>query len=593
MPGAETFEQIVQQQGEALTQALISQAKNSRVTLPAELARRIGTAVLTGGAANKDFVTLRDLFHERPPLTLVAFDTPGVHDYVFRVRRPVDLAGGSHLVAAFTHQSAREAGICSVYEILSQSGLPAGVLIFAGGGKGLAIVPTHRAADLRFAIEAVLANKTHGDLKTVTAELSVWPEDLGPAPAGVATGTRAATRYAAAVSVLMARLARERSHGERFGETVEPTARRCAACRRRPGTKERSAAGEWICDSCVVRRDLGGKLKRSVDEAKTFEQLVSDEDHRLAVLYADGANVGVAFQQIDSMARHRALSSAVEAAFDVAVEKVREGLRDEEERLLCQVPIRGGDDAIVILPARKALGAARTLVRAVESAFDLNGNALLRDAFCAAPKDLRRGVERFGVGVGIVFADRHFPVGFLVHYAEELLRSAKGLVHGGTATSGSIRSAVDYLVLESGNPLSESIERLRDAHFRVEPRGREPGLRLTERPFSTDALERVIRDAEALRKVEPSQLFALRQELLRGFALSRNFWRYQHARAKDDSGWTLYRKAYGVGLAEVDQLLWRDAVPAGGADPWKSTSVLDALEILDLIPVSATVGRDE
>ncbi len=597
MPEAGTFEQIVHQQAAALTAALAAEAESAGVALPAGLAERLGREVVSGEPAAADCRAVRDRFRGSPPLALVAFDTPGVHDYVFRVRRPVDVAGGSHLVAAFTDPNgAGKASICPVQEVLRREGHHEGALVFAGGGRGLAVVAAQRAAALRSRIEAVLADATKEDLRTVTAELPVWPEDLGPGPAPPAAGAgaaaRATSRYAAAVSVLMGRLARERSRSERFGETIDAKAPRCSACRRRVGTEPRQKTAERICAACAARRDLGGTLKRNADEAKTFQDLVAEDDPRLALLYADGANVGAAFQEIDSMARHRALSEAVEGAFDDAVRRIveREELKDAEERQLYQKPIRGGDDAILILPARFAFEAAVQLVRSVERGFDLGHNPLLRDALDGAPPVLRRSVEGFGVGVGLVFADCHFPVGFLVRYAEELLKSAKRLIHraGAAAVESSrpLRSAVDFLLLASGNPLSESIDRLRGAHFRRAPRGTEPGLLLTERPFSIEQLEGVLRAARALREVPPTQRIAIRQEVFRGEALSRSLWRYQHARAKDGQGWAEYREALGVDLGRVDELLWRRAEPPPDSDggDWLSTPYLDALEVLDLLP---------
>lgn len=601
------YEQIVREQSAALAAALAVAAENAGASLPAGLAERLGDAVAGGGAADQHARAARELFGGRPPLALVAFDTPGVHDYVFRVRRPVDVAGGSHLVAAFTDpRRSGEAALRPVQDVLTREGHHPGSLVFAGGGRGLAVVAAHRAGSLRARIEAVLADATKNDLRTITAQLPVWPADLGPRPATAdgdsATGARAASRYAAAVSVLMGRLGRERSRSERFGETVEAKEPRCSACRRRVGTEPREKTRERICAPCAARRDLGGRLKRNAHEAKTFEELVGEEDPRLALLYADGANVGAAFQEIDSMARHRALSEAVEGAFDEAVRRVgeRDELRYAEELLLCQTPIRGGDDAILILPARLAFEAAVQLVRTVEEGFDLGRNRLLRDALAGAPTALRQSVERFGVGVGLVFADCHFPVGFLVHYAEELLKSAKRLIQrSATASTGAgrpVRSAVDFLLLASGNPLSESIPRLRAVHFRREPRGGEPGLLFTERPFSIEKLGEVLQGARVLLDtVPPTQRIAIRQEIFRGEALSRSLWRYQHARAQDGQGWAEYRAALRVDLDRVDELLWRRAEPPPDSEvgDWLSTPYLDALEALDLLPDPRRTGARE
>ena len=594
-----TFDRIVRNQKEAIAVALRSEGEHSGVDLSQGLAEELAAGAVSGSAPSETLRSLRDLFQGRPPLALVAFDTPGVHDYVFRVRRPVDVAGGSAVVAAFTDpKRAAEASdhlkrpFESVGELLVREGLPTGSLVFAGGGRGCLVVAGHRENGIRSELEKVLPAVTHGDLQTVTAGVPVWPEDLSPKVGGLSGGADSTTRYAAALSVLMGRLARERSLREELGETVAPRARRCAACLHRVATEPRSRADEWICRPCSTRRTLGGLLKKGADEAKTFENLVSEDDPRIAVLYADGANVGAAFQEIDSLARHRALSLAVESAFGAAVEEIRSSpeLRDANQTLLCQAPIRGGDDAVLILPSFFAFAAARTLVRAVETRFAIQANPLLRDAFRGAPPELLERVESFGVGVGIAIGDARFPVAFLVRYAEELLRNAKRLIHERSqapeGTSLPVRSAVDFLALASGNPLSESIARLREDYFKIEPRGSEPGLLLTERPYSIDRFERLIEDAETLREVPPTQRFALRQEVFRGYALSRSFWRYQHARSKPGTGWAEYRRRRECPLSSVDDLLWKAPEETPDSGEWKTTSYLDALEVLDILPPS-------
>ena len=598
-PALPSFDQIVREQRDAIAAALRSQADHTGASLSQDLSERLAAGAVTGGAPPEDLRAVHRLFHETPPLALVAFDTPGVHEYVFRVRRPVDVAGGSAIVAGFTDpERAAEASkhlkrsFESVDDLLAKEGLPTGSLVFAGGGRGCLVVAAHLEDGIRSELEKALPGVTHGDLKTVTAAVPVWPEDLSPETDGIPGEPPSTTRYAAALSVLMGRLSRERSRREAFGETVEPRARRCAACRHRVATEPRSGTGEWICRPCSVRRTLGGLLKKDADEAKTFEDLVPQDDPGMAVLYADGANVGAAFQEIDSLARHRALSLAVESAFGDAVEEIRSSpeLRDADETLLCQAPIRGGDDAVLILPSFFAFTAARKLVRAVEARFEIQANPLLRDAFRGAPPSLLRRVESFGVGVGIAIGDAHFPVSFLVRYAEGLLKNAKKLIHErlqapqGTNTPG--RSAVDFLVLASGNPLSESITQLRRDYFKIKPRGGEPGLLLTERPYSIDGFERLIEDAAALQEVPPTQRFAVRQEVLRGFALSRSFWRYQHARSTAGEGWAGYRRHHRCALAAVDDLLWRTPDEPPDSGNWKTTSYLDALEALDFLPPS-------
>jgi hypothetical protein len=120
-----------------------------------------------------------------------------------------------------------------------------------------------------------------------------------------------------------------------------------------------------------------------------------------------------------------------------------------------------------------ALPAVREIVPEIERHFDFTKDPRLRDAF-ENPGGLRTAIERLGVGVGIAIADHHFPMRFLLGYAKELLRSAKRKIR-----ESGCRSAVDFMVLTSGNPLSGSIRDLRHLRYRVPARRAEPELRLT------------------------------------------------------------------------------------------------------------------
>lgn len=538
---------------------------------------------------------LRELFGDRPPMALVGFDTPGIQDYVFRVRRPVDLFGGSQLVAHFTQDD--ESREVSIYRHLADGkvAVPASVTVFAGGGGGLLVVAASEAATVVACLERILRDVTHDDLRTVATVLEVWPADLSPAPATLPPGLkdalgplRSVSRYSATLSALTARRSRERSQKAHFGAPVPSSrhAERCAACNRKVAVKERPVGDnqERVCDSCDARGRYGSDQKRGTNQPQMFEDMVRDlPETPLAVLYADGANVGRAFQGLQSMAQHRALSQAV----DGAMTKARDNAIAASPWLAgdagyrWQVAISGGDDLVLVLPALAVPDVVEPLVKTFEAGFDLEGNTELAQAFGGAAQELRDQIGNFGLGVGIAIADFQFPIQFLVRYARELLKSAKGRIR---PCQGE-RSAADFLVLRSGTPLTERVTDLRRQCFRRDPNGKRPGLWLTRRPLSVGEFVDLVRRTRLLRKhVPPSQVHAMRQEIYRGPELSRSLWRYQHARAKDGEGWAAYRAALGRDLNDVDSLLWTKlAAQAGDTTPWLATDYLDALDLYDLV----------
>lgn len=541
--------------------------------------------------AGQDQALLRSVFGNQAPLALLAFDTPGLQDYVFRVRRPIDIRGGSQQVRAFTDGDAgapTELSAC-----LQALGLTQRHVIYAGAGQGLLVLPEHVAPRAQGEIERLLAEQTSHDLRPVAAWLPVWPWDLTQqAPLACPTGLAQAlgydvapSRYAATRAALATALSRRRSQRTRLATAI-PAARqdeRCDACELHLGAPQKD--GTRVCAACTARRRCGGSERRDQDEARTFEDVVKHTGHTaLAVIYVDGANFGSLFRGVRSMAQHKGLSDAVTQAFAQAAKQARglsrqalvgHATSDIDDDLRFQTPLCGGDDLVLILPAVIAPTVVEVLLDSLEAGLDPTRNAALRSAW---PQDAGAAPVAPGVGVGLAIADTHVPVHFLLGYAKDLMRSAKVALRANNE-----RSAVDFMVLTSGVPLGGSLQATRGKYLRRAAQGSEPALNLTERPYTGTRFRDFLRYARALDGAMQrgrAQVFAVRQEVMRGYHTSRNFWRYQHARATQaDTGWQAFRERLHCDLKRVDELLWR---PQGTEDV-RSTRYLDAVELLDFL----------
>ncbi len=570
---------------------------------------------------DRDHGRLRQLFGEQPPLALVAFDTPGIQHYVFKVARPGDRQGGSNVVADLTRgedgssDEKRTRGVASSSSILRDQGISPLAEVYGGAGGGLVLTPAHRARAVIAPLEAALERATHGDLVTAATALEVWPSDLeeeegtgevGGDPVGEGVGEwdvpSPSRGYPAVLAALFARLDRRRADILRLPPRIPATRQRerCQACGERPATtpRRRGEQREEVCAPCLSRGQAAGRLRREVEQARTSHDLFAEQetDPMLALVYADGANFGQSFSRVGSPAQHRALSLAVESAFERALAAAVRVCGIEEGRY--QAPIRGGDDLVVLLSARHASRFICALVPALEKHLSPDHNQLLRSVLSCS-SGLRQAVERFGVGVGVAIADDKFPDRILLGYARELLKNAKARIHQSTDASGlsrgdgegrevesqPIRSAVDFMVLRSGNPLNGSIRTLRAAHFErsaAQPPSPEPALLLTLRPYSFAEFQELAQRAEALHMhVGSSQIHAVARAIQTGYWESQSFFRYQNARAKDKSqrlGWAAFRCAVGQPkLATVDELLWQER---GGR---KCTDFLDAIELCSLM----------
>ncbi|NJL27231.1 MAG: hypothetical protein HC897_04735 [Thermoanaerobaculia bacterium] len=536
---------------------------------------------------------IRAVFGERAPLALVGFDTPGLQEYVFKTRRPIDVYGGSRLIADFTNpQVAREQGAVSLYEAVDPPDV-----VFAGGGSGVLVTAASRAEAIAHRIEEILWKETRQDLHSVAVVLPVWPSDLATTPdtpthalADLLGSPEPTTAYRRTIHNLFNLLSRARSAKSPMAIDLGGKERRCQAC----GERGLSGSGT-LCSPCDARRGYGFRKKRSdtiaereVTQPSTFDDLLEGyPQHALAVLYADGANVGGAFQKVASLAEHRRLSVAVEEAFHDArtaalgvIPPPQRGAEGEHRGeaspgLRAQYPICGGDDLVLILPAAGAFVAAEKILEVVEGRFDR-----LRSEKGWSPEVLQ-AIASFGVGIGIAIAAPHFPVRFLLEYAHDLLDSAKAKIR---QTPNGGRSAVDFFVLRTGTPLSHSIEGLREKYARNHPSEREKAVFLTCKPYLRTGFHDFLRKTRHLAQVESSQIHIMRREIERGHEVSQSLWRYQHARAsdKDVRGWTSFRRHMKCELADVDGLLWQ-SVAGGDGKNGIATDFLDAAEILDFV----------
>lgn len=592
-----TFDELQREQAVAVAAALRREAGARGLALPAEQAARAGESVV-GKDDPAARTAVRSLFGERAPLALVAFDTPGIQRYVFAVRRPIHIYGGSRIVADFTQATAPG----SVQALLAELGMDEGSVIYAGGGGGLLLLPACRAGAVAERLRQALERATAGELHTAVAALDVWPDDLlaasdsqrraGKSKALAALfGSRAevpVTRYAETISALMALLARERSRAAALAGTLDgpENRRRCTACLENAA----EAAGdggpegeERLCRACRRRAVSGAEGKRLGEQAKTFEDIVRDtpSDPYLAVVYVDGANVGGALEQLSSIAQYAVFSRAIEQAFTLALGDALAALPKPDQQRF-QTPLRGGDDLLLVLPANAAFAFSAKFMESVEQSFSFAGNPLLAGAFRDAPPPLRRAVESFGVGVGVAIAKHHFPIRVLIDTARQLLKSAKSEIAG-----RGVRSAIDFMVLHSGTPLGDSVAAVRARWLSkpAMPRAGEPRIWLTRKPFSRAEFSAFLADVELLARTVPrSQIYQLRQAVEQGYAASCNFWKYQAARSGGkarERGWNRYLKDKGIMLGEVQDALWQSDPRTGDKRTW----IVDAVEALRFVDV--------
>jgi len=412
----------------------------------------VGLGLTAGAAESILHGTDADRLSDEKNLALIAFDADAVQAQVFASPRPVTIQGASTILREW------DEGL--------QTGKPlagGAVVLFAGGGQAVMIA---RRGYEGSQLAARFREHTGGSPCT-TASVDVSPRDLvqGAAKASgpkvketlalrLGWSPEPARGFGACIARLSLemRVARGARDASFFLDAPTPEAR-CKECAER----SRRTPDE-LCARCRKNRDRGSEYKEIWTQARSFDQVLGADAHRtrhLAFLRLDGRGVGAQLEALRTIAQYTALSLALRDAFEVRDLTAVFGVPKDRY----QIPIAGGDDLLVVVPARwkpseqggpaDAFSLCAALLDRVERSFT---GADLAEHF-PERADLER-LRKLGAGAGLVITSG-MPASFCFDYTGDLLRSAKD------AILGEHRSAVDFAVLRGGSPIATSLAELR------------------------------------------------------------------------------------------------------------------------------------
>ena len=274
----------------------------------------------------------------------------------------------------------------------------------------------------------------------------------------------------------------------------------------------------------------------------------SDPKGFITFIYADGNNMGGYLEKVKTPAEYRQFSERVfialqKAAFDALAKHltpIDAGIHPFE------IVSIGGDDLLLIVPGSKAF----EVVHAIGKNFDEQFNSYSKySKFTETEKDKLRKSQRytsdewvdkqemqpaFSLSLGFVIADEHTPVGFLEHFADSLLKSAKARAKTLKKSEiGYLGGTVDFLVLKSFSMITSELSDFRKKFYKTEQDNS-----LTMRPFTLNELSGFIQTIRAFKtgKFPPSQLYQLRQSLRLGQQTSTLDYLYFRSRLKEGNG---------------------------------------------------------
>jgi len=391
---------------------------------------------------------------------LVGYDANGIQELITASGRPISMRGASEVILAFDKRVRDEE-----------------LTIFAGGGRGVLLARSEGEADAK--AKELVARYRVTTCGGIMAACAVPLE-------------RGRDAQARSIRWLRHRLGIEKDAAPPpTGVLPDSKASECAYCRNYRGTRDRKRDDEIekVCPRCDAMLEHGRRAgdddeqpSRSREMSLSIEK-VADRG-RIAVIAADGNNLGALFDSLHNLVELAAVSEVVATTFQNAQERALECVPADK-----RVPLMsGGDDICAFLPPGAVLSYVEALVEVIESSAS---EYCHRIAPLISPATATR-LDNLGVGIGAVVANVYYPAWRLVEYARVLEHNAKApcYEHGW-------RSGFDFAVVTTEDSMTGDVAHIRSADD-IRPL----------RPRSPD-WETVFRNARALARIPSAQLAVL------------------------------------------------------------------------------------
>ncbi len=422
---------------------------------------------------------------------LVGYDINGIQEYVTANSRPIAMRGASLVIKNFDDTLRREGAI------------------FAGGGRGILLVPGERCQQF---VE---------QLPKKYAELSICGV-LAAAAVPLHTGEEwASLRW------LRLKLQNAKDAAPPPKDRAPATkASQCDRCRMYEAEYLTKTGGqpENICARCETITTLGQKNAATVDQRGLSLAELASRGY-VAAVSADGNSMGRLFEELDSLEALAVVSTVIKQLFSDA----HSGALQEAGAEQFVDPVTGGDDIRVFFQPECVAPYVGALARKIKEGASSFG--LLRGTLTQKQADFLSGI---GIGIGVAVTSEKTPASSMLQRAHELERSAKRLCLQGT------RSAVDFAWFSSDAAYSKEMSL-------------DNGIARGQRPVALDdEWDAYVHKTQCLRHVPAAQraILAERRNMIEEeFA---NFFRYQVARSKH---WQDWFKAIGSDWSDTSRVL--------------------------------------
>jgi len=348
---------------------------------------------------------------------ILALDIQGIQVFIKEAVKLNALRGGSSII---------KCALDCARGIISDRVAP-GAILFAGGGNLVSFLPVKGEVqkEIKSEIKRNIKDISAGGLRASVAVKNYKIEEV-------------AKGFKEVLEKLFREVETEKSKTYYIEDAIDPDRSTdiCPYCFRRKVEKyDKDVA---ICKVCHQKIDEG--LEKKIRDRPYTAQIASELDLKLpkelshigdtiAVLSVDGNMMGRMFTQTTTPAEYSFKSKTFDTRFKKILKDTIDDFSRNHKNLVehrakldenddvktsfigIDVIYEGGDDVLIIMNAKAALGFAMSLLENMEEEFRFRSD--------------RYSTSTVTISMGIAFADYKFPVYFLIDRSEELIGDAK------------------------------------------------------------------------------------------------------------------------------------------------------------------------
>jgi hypothetical protein len=499
---------------------------------------------------------LTHIKNEEQEYSLLLGDIDRIHDYIFETSNLAEVRGGSQLITLLITEKFEKI-FGEFFNDLThkkefEKNKNNGFRIYNNAGSCMIIIPTNKIKEFTTAINKEFYQKT--GIVTITCATAPIQNDKPQ-------------NHITLIKFLRSQIAIKKKK-KSFFPFIESSliVERCDSCGKRPAAIKSNRTFKYLCSICYKKdqnREKSIPIKKLDLKGYTLPEDLDNlagTSNYIALLYADGNEMGKAVFKSENLNKFRELSQNIEKELKNSIKSsIDPILKDNHKKLPFEILNMAGDDILMFIQGKYLFDFSLHLLETFqESCGEILDNPTM--------------------SLGATIFRKTYPIQYAFYITNSLLKSAKYFAKKQEKSE----SALSYIYLKAPIAMYSS-EELLEYHYMSQH-----NVRLTMRPFTLTQFKKLREIAGNVKKILPS---SQREAILRSFdekslKATMNFIKYQISGMTNGEDFLNEIKKLKE-IFELNDLDGSNELPIWGKRETKgqkvhTTPLLDLLELLEI-----------